>query len=276
MSPEPMSFSEYLRGGVVFRAARNMETAGGVVHAFSTRLGGVSEGALAAMNLGTTRGDEPERVRENYRRFCAAAGLRADRLAMSNQVHGNHVRVITVADIKRDIYDPEGYQADGLVTDIPGITLTVFSADCIPVLLYDPVRRVAAAVHAGWMGTAKGVVRQAAEKMIQLYGCKPADILAAIGPGISKCCFETHADVPNAMTEGMGAQALPCIRPLEGGKYMVDLKELNACWLKGAGISPTNIAIDAECTMCSPDKYWSHRAHGAQRGSQAAMIALAE
>lgn len=271
-----MSFTEYTRDGVVFRTADALEAAPGVRHAFSTRLGGVSQGDLASMNLGTTRGDEPERVRENYRRFCAAVGLRADRVAMSNQVHGDCVRLITTADVKRDIYDPEGYQADGLVTDVPGVTLTVFSADCIPVLLYDPVRRVIAAVHAGWMGTAKGIVRKAAERMTGVFGCKAEDILAAVGPGISKCCFETHADVPNAMTEGMGAKALPHIRPLEGGKYMVDLKGLNACWLKGAGIPEGNISIDPECTMCHPEKYWSHRAHGARRGSQAAMIALAE
>jgi YfiH family protein len=116
------------------------------------------------------------------------------------------------------------------------VVLTIFSADCIPVLLYDPVRRVVAAVHAGWVGTARGIASRAAEKMTAVFGSRPDDILAAIGPGISKCCFETHEDVPNAMTEAMGAPALTCIHALENGKYKVDLKGLNAQWLLKAGL----------------------------------------
>jgi YfiH family protein len=269
-----MAFTEFIKNGVVFRGAEEFNAAGGVRHGFSTRFGGISTGIWASMNLGTTRGDDPDCVRENYRRFCAAVGTDVNSVVMSNQVHGNEVRAVTAADSKRDLYDPEGYSADGLITDIPGVALTIFSADCIPVLLYDPVRRVIAAVHAGWMGTALGIAARAAEKMVSVYGSSSSDILAAIGPGISRCCFETHEDVPNAMTEALGAKAQPCIEALGAGKYKVDLKGLNSLWLKQAGVLPGHIAVDTDCTLCHPEKYWSHRAHREHRGSQAAMIQL--
>jgi len=270
-----MAIAEHTINGVVYRAAEEFMTAGGVIHGFSTRLGGVSTGVWAAMNLGTTRGDDPDHVRENYSRFCRAIGADCSATVMSSQVHGDEVRVVTSADIKRDLCVPEEYKADGLITDIPGVALTIFSADCIPVLLYDPVRRVIAAVHAGWLGTSLGIAARAVEKMTAIYGCSPSDILAAIGPGISKCCFETREDVPNAMTEALGAAALPQIQALDSGKYKVDLKSLNCVWLQKSGVLAGHTFTDPDCTRCHPEKYWSHRAHQDHRGSQAAIIQLA-
>ena len=268
-----MSFAETTKNGVTVTYSQGIAGAGGAVHAFSTRLGGVSAGIYASLNLGSTRGDDPDCVRENYRRFFQAAGADLTQVAMSNQVHGDVVRPVTSADRKRDLYDPEGYEADGLVTDLPGVSLVIFGADCLPILLYDPVRRVAAACHAGWRGTALGIAQRAVEKM-GFYGSRPEDIRAAIGPGIAKCCFETHEDVPNAMTEAMGAAALSSIEVLPTGKFHVDLKGLNAKRLESAGLAPEHIAVSADCTCCLPEKYWSHRYTHGERGSQAAMIAI--
>ena len=237
-----MSISERIQQGVSFDTSDLLEQAGGVRHAFSTRLGGVSGGIWSSMNLGTTRGDDPEAVRENYRRFCAAVGVNGQKIVMSNQVHGAEVRAVTLSDVKRDLYDPEGYETDGLMTDIPGITLVVFAADCIPVLLLDPVRRCAAAVHAGWRGTALGIAARAALRMREDYGCRPEHIRAAIGPGISPCCFLTRDDVPGALRDGLGSQAETCIRPAEDGRWHVDLKGANALWLRRAGLSPEHIS----------------------------------
>lgn len=259
---------------VVFLASEEMEQAGGVAHGFSTRLGGISEGMWASLNLGVSRGDDPDHVRENYRRFLTAIGAQGPRMAMSNQVHENHVRVITKADVKEDPYEKVSYEADGLVTDLPGVTLVIFSADCLPILYYDPVRQVVAAAHAGWRGTAADIAGAVVRKMEEVYGCDPQNILAAIGPGIGPCCFETHEDVPNAMTEAMGAAALSAIEVLPTGKFHVDLKALNAKRLESAGLDPAHIAVSPDCTCCMPEKYWSHRATHGERGSQAAMIAL--
>ena len=269
-----MNIIEHNQNGLVYLTADGFDAAEGVAHGFSTRLGGVSDGIYASLNLGMTRGDDPNKVAENYRRFCAAIGADVNRVVCASQVHGDTVRSVTSADLGIGLDQPEPWQADGLITDIPGVVLTVFTADCLPILLYDPVRRVVGAVHAGWRGTALGIVTRAVERMVDCYGCDRLDILAAIGPGISKCCFETHEDVPNAMTEAMGASALSAIEVLPTGKFHVDLKALNACRLKAAGLDPDHIAVSADCTSCMPDKYWSHRYTHGQRGSQAAMISL--
>lgn len=260
--------------GVTFLAAEGFLAAGGVAHGFSTRCGGVSSGIYASMNLGSTRGDDPALVRENYRRFCAAIGADDDRVVMTTQIHSTIIRAVTPADIETDSYDRWEHECDGLITDIPGLALTVFSADCIPVLLYDPVKRVIAAVHAGWRGTAGNIAGKAARMMQADYGCDPGDILAAIGPGIAHCCFETHADVPEAMTEALGGLVRPHITPLAGGKFRVDLKGINADLLKQAGLTDPHIEVSADCTACLGEKYWSHRVTQGKRGSQAAIIQL--
>ena len=262
-------------GDLTYLSAAAFEQAGGVAHGFSTRLGGVSTGIYESLNLGSTRGDDPALVEENYRRFFGAIGADLSRVVMANQVHSDIVRTVTGADIKRALFDREPYEADGLVTDLPGVALVVFGADCLPILFYDPVRRVIAAVHAGWRGTVSGIAERAVEKMA-FYGCRPEEILAAIGPGISRCCFETHEDVPNAMTSALGVQATPYIEPIENGKFRVDLKGINAMRLTRAGLRPEHIAVTGDCTACQPEKYWSHRATNGVRGSQAAVIELLE
>ena len=269
-----MKILERNRHDVPYLAADGIEAAGGAVHGFSTRLGGVSEGMWASLNLGVSRGDDPEHVRENYRRFLGAIGADGDKLVMTNQVHGDVVRTVTSADWKRDPSDKVNFEADGLMTATPGVVLMIFSADCIPVLFYDPVRRVVAGVHAGWRGTAAGIVTTAVERMKDVYGCRPEDILAAIGPGIGPDCFETHEDVPNAMMAAVSSPALSYIHVKENGKFAVDLKGINARRLELAGLDPAHIAISDDCTACLPEKYWSHRRMGTNRGSMAAAIQL--
>ncbi len=243
-----------------------------VPHGFSTRLGGVSQGHLASLNLGCHRGDEPQAVRENYRRFCAAVGVNAAALVKANQVHGVAVRRVTAADAQSDPMAEVPFEADGLVTDVPGVTLVVFTADCIPILFFDPIRHVVAAAHAGWRGTAAAMAAQTVKAM-EDYGCKPSDIHAAIGPGIGPCCFETDADVPRAMEAQLGTLAAPYMLK-NGEKWRVDLKAVNRAVLLLAGLEPSHIDVSEDCTCCHPEKYWSHRYTHGLRGSQAAMIML--
>lgn len=247
-------------------------------HGFSTRLGGVSEGEFASLNLGCRRGDDPARVRENYHRFFEAVGADAGRLVMANQVHGTAVRRVGEEDVKPDLLAPTRFEADGLVTDVPGIALVVFSADCVPILLHDPVRGAVCAVHAGWRGTAAGMARAAVEAMAAL-GCRPEDIRAAIGPAIGPCCFETGEDVPRAVREEFGDRMEPCIHPVEPGRYRVDLKGLNAAVLRACGVTEEHMDVDMTCTCCEHERFWSHRwltGHGdpGRRGSQGAVIVL--
>lgn len=266
--------TEYQVNGISFLAADGFRAAGGIAHGFSTRLGGVSDGIFASLNLGTNRGDDPARVQENYRRFCTAIGADADRVIPSGQVHGDVIRTATANDIKSDLSHPTAYQCDGLITDQRNLVLTVYTADCIPILLYDPVRRVIAAIHAGWRGTALDIAGKAVQTMHHTYGCRPETVLAAIGPGISACCFETHADVPDAMISALGSLAKNHVLPLGNGKFRVDLKGINAALLSRSGLSFDHIDVSADCTSCLHEKYWSHRVTQGQRGSQAAMIQL--
>lgn len=265
-----MEFCEATSGGVTYTRAEGL----GALHGFSTRLGGVSGGIYESLNLGASRGDDADHVRENYCRFCAAVGADRNRMVFARQVHGDAVRLCTSADGGIGLDRGIPYEADGLVTDVPGLALVVFSADCIPVLLCDPVRRVIAAVHAGWRGTALGIVERAVEQM-RSFGCNPAEIRAAVGPGISQCCFETDEDVPNAMTAALGAACLPYLQILPGGRYRVDLKGINAHRLERVGLSARHIAVSPDCTACLHEtRYWSHRRMGNARGSMAAIIQL--
>lgn len=268
-----MEITERTHNSVTYLAAEGFGA--GVRHGFSTRLGGVSEGMWASLNLGVSRGDDPDHVRENYRRFFAAIGVEGGRLAMTNQIHGGAVRTVTTADLKADPYDKVTYEADGLMTDLPGVALVIYSADCIPILFYDPERRVIAAVHAGWRGTAAGIATAAVTRMKDVYGCRSENILAAIGPGIGPDCFETHEDVPNAMTAALSTAVLQHIKIKENGKFSVDLKGVNAMRLEQAGLDPAHIAVSQVCTACDQERFWSHRRQGTSRGSMAAAIQLA-
>ena len=269
-----MNIVEQTRNGVTLYQDEGMVQAGGVAHGFSTRIGGVSEGMWESLNLGVGRGDDPDHVRENYRRFFAAAGVAPGKVAMTNQIHGGAVRTVTTADVKADPYDKVGYEADGLMTDLPGVALLVYSADCIPILFYDPVRRCVAAVHAGWRGTAAGIATAAVERMEDVYGSDRGDILAAIGPGIGPDCFETHEDVPNAMTAALSTAVLQHIAIKENGKFAVDLKGINAMRLEQAGLARSHIDLCGVCSCCHPELFWSHRKLGTNRGSMAAVIQL--
>lgn len=244
----------------------------GVAHGFSTRLGGVSPAPWDSLNLGIGRGDTIENVRENYRRFCAALGVDDRRAVLSKQVHEDVVRRVTEDDAGKGLYRDRDYTSvDGFVTDVPNLPLVVFSADCNVILLHDPVRHAIGACHAGWRGTALGIARKTAEEMVRLYGCDPANIRAAIGPAIGQCCFETDADVPEALRKALGDEVEPFIE-VRGAKHHIDLKSVNALWLRKAGVE--NIDICDHCTSCRPDLYWSHRKMGNDRGAQIAMIAL--
>lgn len=248
--------------------------AGGAAHGFSTRLGGVSQGDCAGLNLGYNRGDDPTCVVENLRRFTAAIGADASRLVKTRQVHLDRIQPVTAKDICRDFFAPAPWECDGLITDELGLCLAVFTADCVPVLLYDPVRRCIAAVHSGWRGTALSIAPKAVEQMVADYGCRRENILAAVGPCISGCCFETHADVPDAMLDALGQGIAPFISPLPNEKFLVDLKGIVAHGLSLAGLREEHIHVTDHCTACRTDLYWSHRLLGTRRGSMASMLQL--
>ena len=241
----------------------------GVPHCFSTRLGGVSKGYLASLNLGIHRGDDPENVMENYRILGDAVGFDPAELVLTRQIHSDIVRKVDKKD--SGVYMVEGAspECDGLITDELGVALAVFTADCTPILLYDPVTGAVGAVHAGWRGTVADIAGKAVKAMSENYGCEPRNIRAAIGPNIGQCCFETDRDVPDAVLAVLGDEGTRFIRK-SGEKYHVDLKGVNEVLLRRAGVE--NIRVSEECTACRPDRFWSHRVTRGERGALAAII----
>ena len=263
-----MSLETHEKNGVTWFTAPNLS---GTAHGFSTRLGGVSPAPWDSLNLRPGMGDGRDAMLENYRRFCAAIGAAGKRAVLSRQVHETTVRPCTEADAGKGLFQERDYSADALVTDVPGLTLIVFSADCGTVLLRDPDSGAVGAVHAGWRGCAGGIVEKTVREMARLYGARPDRLQAALGPCIGQSCFETDGDVPAAMREALGKEAEPYLEQ-RGPKWHVDLEGLNRQWLLRAGLLRPHIEASGLCTACRPDLFWSHRKMGEARGVQCGAI----
>ncbi len=261
---------------LITNKTQNLEylTAPGIeaAHCFTTRLGGVSSGYLDSLNIGIHRGDKPENVEKNYKILAQALGFDPARLILTRQTHSDIVRTVTAADTG-SIFREDIPECDALITATPGLTLVVFTADCTPILFYDPVTGAVGAAHAGWRGTAADIAGKTVQAMCSQFGCKRQDIRCAIGPNIGACCFETDAEVPQAMVAALGEAALPHIRQV-GQKYYVNLKEINALFLRRTGVERIDIA--SQCTRCDGGRFWSHRLTGSLRGSQGAVIQCPE
>lgn len=235
-----------------------------VPHAFSTRVGGVSKAPYASLNLAVASGDARENALENRRRFTERAGFFAfPRTAY--QVHG--------AGVNRATTEPfaEGTQGDIVITDVPGLAVGVFVADCVPLLLHAPDVGAVAAVHAGWRGTALQAAQVAVEALRETYGADPGRMVAVIGPSIKGCCYEVGEDVAMAM------QILPdagaCLT-VHGDRWRFDGQEANRQQLDAAGLRPENIHVSGLCTFCREDLFFSYRRDGAQSGRLIGAIAL--
>ena len=241
-------------------------------HGFTTRLGGVSTGPLSSMNLALKLDETEENIIKNYEILGSALGFALDDLVLTKQVHSDIVRVVDRADC-HGCFIRNYPECDGLVTNTPGIALTIFTADCTPLLFHDPVTGAVGAAHAGWRGTASKIGVNVVKAMVENFGCDPANIRAAIGPNIGFCHFETDADVPEAILASYGEEAARFIEK-RGVKFFLDLKEINALGLRKAGVR--HIEISDACTMCAPQRFWSHRVTKGIRGSQGAIIVCKE
>ena len=241
-------------------------------HCFTTRFGGVSQGIFDSMNIAIKEGESEENVVKNLEILGSSLGFSLDDLVTTRQTHSDIVRAVTRED-HRGPFHRDYPECDAIITNTPGLALMVFTADCTPLLFHDPVTGAVGAAHAGWRGTAAQIGAKTVAAMAAHYGCRPENIRAAIGPNISQCCFQTDADVPQAMAEAFGPEAHTFIRR-SGDKYYVNLKEINALSLRRAGV--THIEISDACTACQPDRFWSHRITRGERGSQGAIILCKE
>lgn len=255
-----------------------LEESGLVSHCFSTRLGGVSQGRFATMNFTFTRGDKQEHVMENYRRMARALGVDLERMVLSYQTHTTNVRRVTEEDQGKGIARPRDYKdIDGLITDVPGITLVTFYADCVPLYFLDPVHRAIGLSHSGWRGTVKRMGKVTLEAMAEAYGTRPEDVLCCVGPSICRDCFEVGEEVAEEFCREFDRRFhRELFYRKENGKYQLDLWKANEIVLREAGVAEKHLQITNICTKCNPAHLFSHRVMGNERGNLAAFLCLRE
>lgn len=254
-----------------------LEETGMVRHLFSTRLGGVSEGIYASMNLSYTRGDRREAVDENYRRIAGVLGCRLEDIVCSDQTHTTKLKVVGREDGGKGIVKSRDYHdVDGLLTDEPGVFLATFYADCVPLYFVDTKRRAIALAHSGWRGTAARMGRCVAEKMREVYGTVPEDIVAAVGPSICRECYEVSEDVAQVFLKEFrkAGQEQEILISKGGGKYQLDLWRANEIVLTEAGILPSRIQVTDLCTCHNSAYLFSHRASHGKRGNLGAFLGI--
>ena len=203
------------RGSFVYYTCRRIP----VRHAFTTKFGGVSTGACESLNLGFNRGDELENVRENYRLLGEALGVDETRMTLTKQIHDTQVSVVTEDKVGMGLHRPMEWQSDAIVTALADTPIIGFYADCVVTLLYDPATHTAGVCHSGWRGMAAGILPKTVDVMEEQLGTKRESLIAVLGPSIRQECFETDADVPEAMEELLGAQVHPFI--MENEKWFV-------------------------------------------------------
>ncbi len=234
----------------------------GFVHAVSTRTSFLKQDSV--FDLAWRPGDAPGPVRGRLAVIAAELIIDQDRVCCAHQVHGSRVHCID----ELPQADPQAPcrscgECDALITDRPGITLLIRVADCVPIVLYDPVRRVVAVIHAGWKGTVADIASTTVARMGTRYGCRARDILAGIGPSIGPCCFEVNEDVARQFQHAFFGES--CVLTGPGG-IKVDLPGANRAALLRSGMLPGNIEMAGYCTACSLDIFFSHRAEQGDTG----------
>ena len=266
------------KNGVTFLAYPAFENLPEIIHCFSTRLGGVSEGIFSSMNLSFTRGDNENAVRENYRRLGAAVGFAPEDVVSSDQTHTTNVRLVGAEDRGNGITRPRTFHdTDGMITNVPGVVLATYYADCVPLYFVDPVHHAIGLSHSGWRGTVHRMGKATLEAMNREYGTDPVDVVACIGPSICQDCFEVGPEVAEEFAGNFAKKYhAELFYRKENGKYQVDLWRANQIILNEAGIPKDQIHTTDICTRCNPEHLFSHRIMGTERGNLAAFLVLKE
>lgn len=246
--------------GAAYYTSPIMDKEKAVHHFFSSRIGGRSTGPYESLNLGVYTEDAQENTGENMSRIFTAAGMNHNNAVYLKQVHGDTLYIVT----NDNLNQTRGLEGDGLITREIGIPIGIFTADCVPILLFDRNRKIAAALHGGWKGTALGIVKKAVELMCLQMGASPKDIIAAIGPCIGKCCFEVGREVAEKFESSIEREK----------KLYVDLALENASQLKSCGVIEENISISGMCTFCSQKMLFSYRRDRGLTGRMGSFIEI--
>ena len=254
-----------------------LEETGLVRHCFTTRLGGASQGIFSTLNLSFSRGDEPGAVKENFRRVAEALQVQMGQFVFSDQTHTTRVREVTAEDAGNGLTREKSFfDTDGLITQEPGLVLSTFYADCVPLYFVDPVQKAIGLSHSGWRGTVGRMGKATLEAMGSAFGTCPEDVRCAIGPSICQECYEVSEDVAMAFKEEFPGGEQELFYQKENGKYQLDLWRANERVLLEAGVKKEHIATAGLCTCCNSRFLFSHRATQGKRGNLGAFLMLTE
>jgi YfiH family protein len=260
-------------GKIQYLEPKSFAGTGVSIQGFTTRHEGVSRPPYNSLNLGLNTLDNPHHVEGNRSILVRNFSTDLDRLVTVNQVHGDDILVID--EPNPDYSHFLKLECDGIVTNQPGVMIGICVADCFPVLLLDPVRRVAAALHAGWKGTAAGITKKGVEALVKLFDSDPRDILAAVGPGIGPCCYEVDAPVMEDFRKS-GQDCSLFFEERGEGKFRLDLSGANYQQLLWAGVPEGNIEIEKLCVSCTRELFFSYRRDSGETGRQMGFIMLKE
>lgn len=252
-----------------------LEQTGIVKHCFTTRQGGVSEGIFESLNLSFTRGDKKEAVEENFRRVAKALGTEYENFVFTDQTHTTNVKRVGKEDAGKGLTKERGYtDVDGLISNEPGIVLSTFYADCVPLYFVDPVHRAIGLSHSGWRGTVGRMGKVTLEAMKREFGTKPEEVICAIGPSICQSCYEISEDVAVEFKHEFHGHEEEILIEKGNGKYQLDLWRTNELILLEAGVRQEHLAVTNICTCCNDKLLFSHRASQGKRGNLGAFLAL--
>ncbi|MDF2542002.1 MAG: hypothetical protein K0S47_1720 [Herbinix sp.] len=248
-------------------------------HGFSTRLGGVSSGIFSTLNLSFKVGeyeDDPDMVKENYKRIANSIGVAPESIVISKQVHKTNIRLVDDQDCGKGLWRERDFdEIDGMITNTPGVTLATTYADCVPLYLVDPKNKVIGLTHSGWRGTVKKIGKRTVEAMEKEFHSDPKDIIAVIGPSICMDCFEIGEEVAMEFINAFSLiEPNSMLRKKENGKYHCDLWYANQRVFLEAGLTPDHIYISNVCTSCNSELLFSHRKTAGKRGSLAAFLSI--
>ncbi len=259
------------KGDFSYYKVDSFEATGLVSHMFTTKSGGVSEGDYCSMNFRFNCSDLRENVLKNFEIAATELGTSSAKMVLTNQVHETNVVCVDSSDCGNGILFENKFQsADALICAAPGVVISAFYADCVPVLLLDKKGKAIASVHSGWRGTVGDITGCAIDKMINKYQSAPEDILVAIGPAIGVCHYEVSFDVADAFLKRY-SDAVVIKR--DGGFY-VDMRKAITESVEKRGVPYENITVSDICTYCNSDTLFSHRATGGRRGNMGAFIML--
>ena len=268
-------FIQREENGVPYLSFAALEETGLVVNGFSTRLGGASKGKYATMNFAWNKGDDPADVLENYTRMAKALGVDRDRMVASQQTHTTNVRLVTEEDAGKGVVRERDYtDVDGLITNVPDLTLATFYADCVPLYFVDTKHRAIGLSHSGWRGTVNRMGRATLKAMAEAYGTVPEDVWCAIGPSICQDCYEVSEDVALEFEQEFSGHGSEIMYRKENGKYQLNLWKANERVLLDAGILPEKLILPNVCTCCNSELLFSHRASHGRRGNLGAFLCI--